>query len=223
MCLVKVRQEEDVVVPYRVPRDRSPRRRESVRRVSRISQEVVRESPRPSSSYLAVPAPRPMPIPAPQPMPIPAPQPVPVFFEPPPAPLPPPPPSVSHHSAHYVEVSPARSSRSSLSSSSLDRSEYVVRERQYRRREHSPASSSPRYEHFRYVEPAPSESDHYDRYDRYDRRRSTSRPRERSMSRGRGDYYGRGSRDYGGGERVTRERITISERERDGRRGEYRR
>ncbi|KAK7180586.1 hypothetical protein DPSP01_006421 [Paraphaeosphaeria sporulosa] len=209
MCLVKVRQDEDVVVPYRVPRDRSPRRRESVRRVSRMSQEVVRESPR--SSYLAVPAPRPMPIPAPQP--------VPVFVEPPPAPLPPPPPSLSHHSAHYVEVSPARSSRSSVSSSSMDRSEYVVRERQYRRREHSPASSSPRYEHFRYVEPPPSDSDHFERYDR---RRSRSRPRERSLSRGRGDYYGRGSRDYGG-ERVTRERITISERERDGRRGEYRR
>lgn len=208
MCLVKVRQDEEVVVPYRVPRDRSPRRRESVRRVSRISQEVVRESPR--SSYLAVPAPRVMPIPAPQP--------VPVFVEPPPAPLPPPPPSVSHHSthhsAHYVEVSPARSSRSSVSSSSMDRSEYVVREREYRRREHSPAHSSPRYEHFRYVEPPPSDSDHYERYDR---RRSRSRPRERSVSR---DHYGRGSRDYGG-ERVTRERITISERERDGR--QYRR
>lgn len=215
MCLVKVRQEEDVVVPYRVARDRSPRRRESVRRVSRISQEVIRESPRPSSSYVAVPAPRPMPIPAPQP--------VPVFVEPPPAPLPPPPPSVSHHSAHYVEVSPARSSISSVSSSSMGRSEYVVRERQYRRREHSPASSSPRYEHFRYVEPAPGESDHYERYDRFDRRRSRSRPRERSLSRGQGDYYGRGSRDYGGGERVTRERITISERDRDGRRNEYRR
>jgi hypothetical protein len=218
MCLVKVRQEEDVIVPYRVPRDRSPRRRESVRRVSRISQEVVRESPRPSSNYLAIPAPRPMPIPAPQP--------VPVFVEPPPAPLRPPPPSVSHHSAHYVEVSPARSSRSSVSSSSMDRSEYVVHERQYRRREHSPASSSPRYEHFRYVEPPPSESDHYDRHDghdRHDRRRSRSRPRERSLGGGQGDYYGRGSRDYGGGERVTRERITISERERDGRRGEYRR
>lgn len=207
MCLVKVRQEEDVVVPYRVPRERSPHRRGSVRRVSRISrEEVVRDSPRPSSSYLAVPAPRPMPIPAPQP--------VPVFVEPAPAP------SVSHRSAHYIEVSPARSSRSSVCSSSVDGSEYVVRERQYRRREHSPASSSPRYEHFRYVEPAPGDGD-YDRYERYDGRRSRSRPRERSPSRGREDYYGRGSRDYGGAERVTRERITISERDRDGR--QYRR
>lgn len=211
MCLVKVRQEEDVVVPYRVvQRDRSPRRRESVRRVSRT--EIVRESPRPSSSYLAVPAPRPMPIPAPQP--------VPVFYEPAPQPLPPPPPSVSHRSAHHaahhvVEVSP----RSSVSSASLGRSDYVLRERDYRLREHSPASSSPRYEHFRYVDPAPSDSDYHDRYDR---RRSRSRVRERSLSRGRGDHYGSGSHhDYG--ERVTRERITISERDRDGRRSEYRR
>jgi hypothetical protein len=211
------------VVPYRVARDRSPRRRErEVRRVSRVSQEYVRDSPR--TSYVSAPAPRPS-YPT-----IPPPQPVPVFVEPPPIHVPvapPPPPSMSHHSAHhsahYVEVSPARSSRSSVSSSDMDRSEYVVRERQYRRREHSPASSSPRYEHFRYVEPAPSESDHYDRHDRYDRRRSRSRQRERSMSRGHADFHGRGSRDYGGGERITRERITISERDRDGRRSEYRR
>ncbi|KAF2242740.1 hypothetical protein BU26DRAFT_131985 [Trematosphaeria pertusa] len=203
MCLVKVRQEEDVVVPYRTVRTRSPphRHSHSTRRISRT--EIVHESPRPSRSYVAVPAPKPLPIPAPQP--------VPVFVEPPPSPFhaPPPPPShvSSHHGPHYVEVSP----RSSVTSHSPSRSEYVVHEREYRRerRDHSPE----RYEHYRYVEPPPSESDHFDRYER---RRSRSRVRERSLSRGRGGY----GPEYG--ERVTRERITIVDD--DGRRRrEYRR
>ncbi|KAL6709683.1 hypothetical protein ACN47E_001111 [Coniothyrium glycines] len=206
MCLVKVKQEEEVVVPYRVvSRARSPPRRRasrtSERRYSRT--EVVRESPRPSSSYIAVPTPKPLQIPAPQP--------VPVFVEPPPAPMPmpvpPPAPShiSSHHShhgaAHYVEVSP-RSSISSRSSSP-GRSEYVYREREVRReRQYSP-DRNPRYEHFRYVEPAQSESD-------YDYRR-----RERSRSRG-------GYEDPRGSYRETNTRVTLVNE--DGRRRrEYRR
>ncbi|KAF2684759.1 hypothetical protein K458DRAFT_431064 [Lentithecium fluviatile CBS 122367] len=214
MCLVKVKQEEDVVVPYRVVhRSRSPPRRHSRHSTRRISHtEIFRESPRPSASYVAVPAPKPITVPA-----LPPPQPVPVFVEP--APAPPPPPSVSHHSAHYVEVSP----RSSFTSSSDSRGEYVVREREYRREARRDRSEerSPRYEHFRYVEPAPSESDHYERFDQ---RRSRSRVRERSVSRG-GYDYGRDSRDYHGGgerERVTRERISIVEGDGRRRRREYR-
>ncbi|KAL1654764.1 hypothetical protein SLS61_002513 [Didymella pomorum] len=138
MCLVKVKQEEDVVVPYRVVSRHNhspPRRRASRHSTTRYSREVVREShqsPRPSASYVAVPTPQP------KPLAIPPPQPVPVFVEPPPAPIhvPAPPPPASHissrHSHHgapqYVEVSP-RSSYSSRSSSP-NRSEYVYRERE---------------------------------------------------------------------------------------------
>lgn len=215
MCLVKVKQEEDVVVPYRVvQRSHSPPRRRashaSARRYSRTT-EIVRESPRPSASYVAVPTPKPLQIPAPQP--------VPVFVEPPPAPMPvpmppapPPPPShissqhTSHHGgAHYVEVSP-RSSVTSQSSSSAGRSEYVYRERQVRReRQYSP-DRAPRYEHFRYVEPAPSESEYYQR-----------RERSRQRSRSRGGYE-----DSRGSYRETNTRVTLVDGD-GGRRREYRR
>lgn len=196
------------MVPYRVVHNRSPSptRRRTSRRVSRT--EVIRESPRPSASYVSVPAPSHVAVPAPKPLQIPPPQPVPVFVQPSPPPAPVPPPS-HHGGAHYVEVSP----RSSVTSHSPDRSEYIMREREYRRerRDYSP-ESSPRYEHFRYVEPAPSESDHYER--RYSRR-------ERSHSRARSR-----SRDYGydprGSYRETRERVVIVDD--DGRRRrEYRR
>ncbi|KAF2176671.1 hypothetical protein K469DRAFT_722060 [Zopfia rhizophila CBS 207.26] len=200
MCLVKVRQEEDVVVPYRVVRTRSPspnRHRRSTHRVSRT--EVIRESRPPPSSYVSVPTPKPLAIPAPQP--------VPVFVQP--SPPPPPPPASSHIGHHYVEVSP----RSSVTSHSPSRSEYVVHEREYRRerreRDYSP-ESSPRYEHFRYVEPAP-EPDRYERYSRRERSRSRARSRSRDY-----DYDPRGS--Y----RETRERMVIVDD--DGRRRrEYRR
>lgn len=88
-----------------------------------------------------------------------------------------------------------------------------MREREYRREARRDRSEerSPRYEHFRYVEPAPSESDHYERFDH---RRSRSRVRERSVSRG--------GYDYGRGERVTRERISIVEGDGRRRRREYR-
>lgn len=206
MCLVKVRQDEDVVVPYRVvQRAHSPPRRRashtSVRRYSR--NEIVRESsPRLSGSYVAVPTPKPLAIPAPQP--------IPVFVQPPPSPIhvPVAPPIHHHHpQAHYVEVSP-RSSVTSRSSSP-GRSEYVYRERETRReRAYSP--ESPRYEHYRYVEPAPTESDYYERYQRRDR----SRSRQRSRSRG-GYDDGRGSF------RETNTRVTMTEE--DGRRRrEYR-
>jgi hypothetical protein len=203
MCLVKVKQEEEHVVPYRVVDRRASKRRAShtsQRRYSRT--EIVHDSPRPSASYVAVPTPRPLAIPAPQP--------VPVFVQPPPAPMPVPPPPPSHHShhapshhapsqhggAHYVEVSP-RSSMSSRSSSP-GRSEYVYHEREYRReRQQSPG---PQYDHYRYVKPAASESDHYDRYE--------DRSRQRSRSRG-------GYDDPRGSFREERTRITIED---DGRR-----
>jgi hypothetical protein len=193
MCLVKVKQEEDVVVPYRVvqrERDRSSRRAShtSVRRYSR--NEIVRESsPRRSASYV--------PVPAPAPLAIPAPQPVPVFVQPPPAPVPVPAPPSHHHShAHYVEVSP-RSSVTSRSSSP-PRSEYVYREREVRRERAYSPEHSPRYEHFRYVEPAPSSAGDYERFERRDR----SRSRARSRSRG---YYD----DPRGSYRETNTRVTM--------------
>ena len=195
MCLVKVKQEEEVV-PYRIhQRTRSPPRRRishvrQSREVARHSRdierysrtEIVRESsPRPSASYVSMPSPKPLQIPAPQP--------VPVFVQPPPppppAPMPAPPPPASHvsshhtHShhggAHYVEVSP-RSSMSSRSSSP-GRSEYVYREREVRRESERYSPENPRYEHYRYVEPASSESDDYDRYQRD---RSSQRSRSRA-------------------------------------------
>ncbi|CBX90292.1 hypothetical protein IAQ61_001786 [Plenodomus lingam] len=210
MCLVKVKQEEDVVVPYRVvQRTYSPPRRRashaSARRYSRTT-EIVRESPRPSGSYIAVPTPKPLQIPAPQP--------VPVFVQPPPAsmpPAPPPPPShisshhTSHHGgAHYVEVSPRSSVTSE--SSSLGRSDYVYREREvHRERQYSP-DRTPRYEHFRYVEPASSESDYYHHHDR---------SRHRSRSRG-------GYEDPRGSYRETNTRVTVVDED-SRRRREYRR
>lgn len=159
MCLFKVRQEEEVVVPYRVHRPRSPSpRRRSTQRISRT--EVIRES-RPQSSTYIVPAPQKH-YPA-----IPAPQPVPVFVQPPP-----PRPASSHRGAapQYVEVSP----RSSVTSAS--HSDYVIEEREVRRerREYSPRrrTPSPQFETFRYIDPPEQ---------RY-------APRERSRSRDRRSY-----------------------------------
>ncbi|KAH6612508.1 hypothetical protein C7974DRAFT_445244 [Boeremia exigua] len=193
MCLVKVKQEEDVVVPYRVVSRHNhspPRRRASRQSTHRYSREVVREShaasPRPSASYIAVPTPQP------RPLAIPPPQPVPVFVEPPPAPIhvhaPAPPPPRSHGAPQYVEVSP----RSSLSSRSSDtRDDYVYREREVRReRAYSPERGAG-YEHYRYVEPARSESSFGGRgYGR-------ERERERSRSRVRVDYGRQRSRSRG--------------------------
>lgn len=197
MCLVKVRQEEDVVVPYRTvvrTRSTSPRRR--VSRVSRTS--VYRESRPTSSSYVNVvrPPSSTYVVPTPKPLAIPAPQPVPVFVQPSPPPAPPPPPSHHHHTtAHYVEVSP-RSSRSS----SLSRSDYIRHEREYirerERRDYSP--DSPRYEHYRYVDAPPSESDHYERFTRRERSRSRARSRSRDYAYEPRDGY-----------RETRERVTV--------------
>ena len=168
MCLVKVKQEEDHIVPYRVVnRNRSPPRRRASHRHSRDVEhrysrtEIVHEaSPRPSQSYVSSPpyisAPSYVPVPTPKPLMIPAPQPAPVFVQPPPMPMPvpaphPPPSHISSHhtqshhgGAHYVEVSP-RSSISSRSSSP-PRSEYVYREREIRR-ERVSEPENPRYEH----------------------------------------------------------------------------
>ena len=221
MCLVKVKQEEDVVVPYRVVSRHNhspPRRRASRHSTQRYSREVVRESrhesPRPSASYVAVPTPQP------KPLTVPPPQPVPVFVEPPPAPIhiPAPPPAPSHissrHSHHgaaqYVEVSP-RSSYSSRSSSP-NRSEYVYREREVRRERAYSPERGPQYEHYRYVEPARSESSFGGGRGYGGRERSRSRVNVdygRQRSRSRGSYVdertrvtivdedGRRRRDYG--------------------------
>lgn len=221
MCLVKVKQEEDVVVPYRVVSRHNhspPRRRASRQSAHRYSREVVRESryesPRPSASYVAVPTPQP------KPLAIPPPQPVPVFVEPPPAPYhvpaPPPPPSHissrhSHHgAAQYVEVSP-RSSYSSRSSSP-NRSEYVYREREVRRERAYSPERGPQYEHYRYVEPARSESSFGGGRGYGGRERSRSRVSVgygRQRSRSRGEYVDE------------RTRVTIVDD--DGSRREYRR
>ena len=207
MCLVKVREEEDVVIPYRRARAPSPSRQ---RRSSRVSREIVREERyerRPASStYL--PAPRPpsqtyVAVPAPSYTQVPAPQPVPVFVQ---APLPPPLPPASHISSHhpirgphYVEVSP----RSSVSSHSLSgASEYVTHEREYKRERAYSPERSPQYETFRYVG-APEPEPQYERYQRNDR--SRSRVRERSRSR---DY---GYEDPRGSYRETNTRVTVSD------------
>lgn len=222
MCLVKVKQEEDVVVPYRVVSRHNhspPRRRASRQSTHRYSREVVRESriesPRPSASYVGVPTPQA------KPLAIPPPQPVPVFVEPPPAPMhvPVPPPAASHissrHSHHgapqYVEVSP-RSSISSRSSSP-NRSEYVYREREVRRERAYSPERGPQYEHYRYVEPARSESS-------FGGGRGYG-GRERSRSRVNVEYGRQRSRSRGDGYREESTRVTIVDD--DGRRRrEYR-
>ncbi|KAK5079772.1 hypothetical protein LTR16_008565, partial [Cryomyces antarcticus] len=178
MCLVKIKEDEDIVVPSRPRRRRSPERHS--RRVSR----VIVEERAPSRSYI-VPAPAP-------PLAIPAPQPIPIFVQPPPTPIPvpvpvpPPAPSVhshapSHHAAHYVEVAPLSRSSSSSSSSSgrTRRSEYHVREREVRRERIRDRSQerSPQYSTFRYIEP-PRES--YE-FSRRERERSKDRSRRGSV------------------------------------------
>ncbi|KAF2090829.1 hypothetical protein K490DRAFT_62156 [Saccharata proteae CBS 121410] len=208
MCLVKVKEETDYDVPYRVSsyrRDYSPPRR----RAARISRTVIEERV-PAVSYtrssrLSIPAP------APAPLPIPAPQPVPTFVEPSPPPPPPTaPPSLPHPpsppQAHYVEVSP----RSSRISSEQSASDYVVREREYRRerREYSPVPNeryepSPKYETFRYINP-PEE--------RYV-------ARERSRSRDERSYRGDPRESA---ERYRSTRITVGQGEGNRRRDYYR-
>jgi hypothetical protein len=93
--------------------------------------------------------------------------------------------------------------------SSVGRSDYVVHETEYRRerrRDYSP-ESSPRYEHFRYVEAAPEADERYERFSRRERSRSRARSRDYGYDDPRGSY------------RETRERVVID----DGRRRrEYR-
>ncbi|KAF2142115.1 uncharacterized protein K452DRAFT_26769 [Aplosporella prunicola CBS 121167] len=171
MCLVKVHEEPDIAVPYRVHRE-PPRRRST--RVSRTYIEEERRRPpsvvshhhHSSQHFARVSNPPALQVPPPQPVPVfvqPPPHSVPVPVPPPPPPPPPTAPRVPSPppSAHYVEVSP----RSSYSSSDRG-NEYVLREREVRRErreyEHSPARSSytdyrrsrgPEYETFRYIEP----------------------------------------------------------------------
>ncbi|KAF1992885.1 hypothetical protein P154DRAFT_528161 [Amniculicola lignicola CBS 123094] len=214
MCLVRVKEEEEVRIPVRVS---SRRRTSTSRRVSRAEiyrdsyrdslpsvrrETIIRETRPQSSTYIAIPAPAPMPIPAPQP--------VPIFVEPPPPP--PAPPTVisthSHHThrgAHYVEVSPSRRSSTS-SESSAGTYELHQHEREYRRERRAYSPDSPRHDTFRYVEGPQSESDYGERYVR------------RERSRSRGPRY----EDPRGSYRETHERVTIGVD--DGRRrSDYRR
>jgi hypothetical protein len=96
-----------------------------------------------------------------------------------------------------------------VSSHSPSRAEYITHEREYRRERRDYSPESPRYEHFRYVDAAPSESDHYERYTRRERSRSRARSRARSPAR-----------DYGhdDGYRETRERVRVVVGDGDGRR-----
>lgn len=190
MCLVKVREEPEVVVPYRrVVRTRSP---SPSRRVTRVSRTSIHELQRAPS--VRMPA---LPPPAPAPIHIPAPQPVPVFVQPPP---PPPPPPVIHRTeAHYVEVSP----QSSVTSHSDRRSDYYVHEREVRReRNYSPARSDysrgERYKTYQYIDAPEPERFHI---------RERSRSRARSRSR---DRYSYDPRDSYNNNRTTRERISVS-------------
>lgn len=88
----------------------------------------------------------------------------------------------------------------------------MVHEREYRRerRDYSP-ESSPRYEHFRYVDAAPPPSDHgYEQFSRRERSRSRARSRDYAYEEPRGSYS------------HTRERMVVVDD--DGmRRREYRR
>ena len=201
MCLVKVREEPDLVVPYRVVhghhhRGHSPGRRSS----ARISRTVIEERP---ASHTHVVTPGALAIPAPQP--------VPVFVQPPPPPPPPP-------AAHYVHVSP-HSSSSSISGSDV-RSDYVYRrevrrEREVDSRPRNSGAYGERYETYRYVDaPREEEAGYY-------RSRSRSsvgseRRRRRSVSRRR--YV---EEEDGGVDRVRTTKIVVEDN--GSRRREYHR
>ncbi len=170
MCLVKVREDPDIVVPYRVHHHHRPRSPHS--HSTRVSRTIIEERPQPRRS-----------VPTPAPLVIPPPQPVPIFVQPPPAPPPPP----SSHPQH-VYVSPA-SSHTSVSSSD-GRSDYVYRREVRREREYSPARSSAygdRYETYRYVDPPPESPRYYvngrSRSRSVDRRRYVEEEPERVRTR----------------------------------------
>ncbi|KAF2759417.1 hypothetical protein EJ05DRAFT_475621, partial [Pseudovirgaria hyperparasitica] len=189
MCLVKVRQEEDVVVPYRVASPRRTSRHYS--RTQIVEEDHRRPIPSPRTSYHSTHVSTV--IPSPRPNPIPAPQPVPVFINQPPTP-PPPASSVGRHSTQYVHVSPA----SSVTSHSRTHSDYYVSEHEYRvererhrERDHSRdrsrrrsrSRSSDRYHErpatYRYIDSRPL----HDNRAEFTRTHST-----RSRSRSRGAY-----------------------------------
>ncbi|OJD32706.1 uncharacterized protein BKCO1_360008 [Diplodia corticola] len=215
MCLVKVHEEPDGAVPYRVStRRRSHYSSYSPPRSARLSRTIVddRRPPSAVSHRVERTSTRLTAVDAAPPKAIPPPQPVPVFVKPPPSPPPAPPappapasPSPAHH---LVEVSPA-SSRTSLSES-----DYIVREHEvhrHRTTEYSPARSSvtdhsPRYETFRYIEPP---DEHRHRHPRHD---SWSRSRERSASRDRRSHYDDDPRES---YRSTRIEVSSSRRPRE--------
>ncbi|KKY20030.1 hypothetical protein UCDDS831_g05020 [Diplodia seriata] len=208
MCLVKVHEEPDGAVPYRVStRRRSHYSSYSPPRSARLSRTIVDERRPPSAVSHHVERTRVTAVDAAPPKAIPPPQPVPVFVKPP-SPPPAPPRAVSPPPAHHlVEVSPA-SSRTSLSES-----DYIVREREHevhrhRAAEYSPARSSvtdrsPRYETFRYIEPP---DEHRNRHQHH------NRSRERSASRDRRSHYADDPRES---YRSTRIEVSSSRRPRE--------
>ncbi|KAB2574400.1 hypothetical protein BFW01_g71 [Lasiodiplodia theobromae] len=211
MCLVKVHEEPDVVVPYRVAsRRRSHYSSYSPPRSARLSRTIVDERRPPSVVSHHFEKTRVSAVDAPPPKAIPPPQPVPVFVKPP-SPPPPPPapprpasPPLAHH---LVEVSPA-SSRTSISES-----DYIVREHEvhrHRATEYSPSRSSvtdhsPRYETFRYIEP-PDEHRYHQHHNHW------SRSSERSASRDRRSRYDDDPRES---YRSTRIEVSSSRRPRE--------
>lgn len=160
MCLIRVKEEDDYAVPPRVVRRERRRSPPDARRSSRIAY----IQPRPPSverTYI-IQAPPPPPV-------VQEPQPEPVEVK---APTPPPAPKSvkSVHEprtqSHYVEVSPDSASSSGTSTEDVRsrttsksrhtdaRSEYHLREREYRR-EREQAGPREEYEHYRYVRAPP--------------------------------------------------------------------
>ena len=187
MCLFKVHEEPDIVVPYKVHHRHSSSHHHHHGRHAHAHAHIIDD--RHHSSHLTIPPPEPLSVPPPAPIP------AIVAYPPtgePPLSIPPPAPSVhSHHGSHhhhghghghhdrvhYVEVSPSRGRSSSSSSSSSD-GRYVYHREVHRDRvlDPPPPRLTDEYETYRYVQ-APEVS--------YRTRGSRSRSRSRSASRRR--------------------------------------
>ncbi|KAF1344049.1 hypothetical protein BDV97DRAFT_73273 [Delphinella strobiligena] len=219
MCFVKVKdEEEDYSVPARVVRRERRTSPPPTRRPTRASY-VAPQQPSVERTYI---------IQAPPPPP-------PLVVEPPPPPSPPPasvaaqePPRTQ---AHYVEVLPgsesdsssedARSRTTSKSRRTKARSEYRLREREYRRETGlNPPPTDDQYNHYRYVR-APPEREANDRGG-YGRELGRDRSRDRRTSLGAKTSFVEDPRASRGSYRRERERVVIVDN--DGRQTrEYRR
>lgn len=224
MCFIKVKEEEeDYSVPARVVRRERRTSPPPTRRSTRVSY-VAPQQPSVERTYI-----------------IQAPPPPPLVVEPPRPPATvksptPPPASVAapeppRAQAHYVEVSPAsesdsssesdvRSRTTSKSRRTEARSEYRVREREYRRETALNPPTDDQYNHYRYVR-APPERGSNDRGGHgRDLGRDLSRDRRRSL--GAKTSFVEDPRASRGSYRRERERVVIVDN--DGRQTrEYRR